>query len=200
MAIEIEIKIKISNDNMQKLERWLESNAKFIRTEKHFERYLENPGKPFSYINDEGIIDSKEYLRIRETENSITVCFKKWHIDPERPGHHTHCDEYEFSVSDAQSARLLFDSLGYTKDTAIINKTRNTYMTDEFEIVIDDVENLGIFVELELKKEVDDVKEGHRMINELLKEIGITEFTYMNRGYVSLMWNPDYDFGDDIAL
>jgi predicted adenylyl cyclase CyaB len=86
--------------------------------------------------------------------------------------------------------------LGYT-DCIIIDKVRKKYLYNEFEIVIDNVKNLGIFVEVELKEEVGDVKEGHKILKEFLKTIGIRKFKEQFRGYVSMFWNPHIDFGEE---
>ena len=79
-------------------------------------------------------------------------------------------------------------------------KVRNIYKFDDFEIVIDKVTNLGVFMELELKTKVDNAKVGLNLIYDFLKLVGITKFKLQTRGYVSMLWNPEYDFGKVVSL
>ena len=71
---------------------------------------------------------------------------------------------------------------------------------NKFEFAIDDIQNLGKMVEIEYKKETQDVKEAFNEIYTLLKKIGITEFTQFDRGYICMTLNPDHNFGEKIKL
>ena len=54
-----------------------------------------------------------------------------------------YCDEHEVSVSDAKQTLELMETLGYTERT-IVDKIRNVYRFDMFEVVIDNVKDLGL--------------------------------------------------------
>ena len=195
---EIEIKIQITPEQMTILDKWLSKNSEYKGEIHHIESYLDNPDHTFLFDAD-GMKDARDWLRVRFTDNGDSVCLKRFHPDPENPGKHTHCDEYETKVNDGKMTLDLLKNLGFTSET-ILDKTRKTYDAKDFEIVVDDVKDLGIFVEIELKKDVDDVKKGHEEINNLLKQIGITEFKKQFRGYVSMLWNPQINFGEEIKL
>lgn len=200
---EIEIKIQITPEQMSILDKWLSSNSEYKGEIHHIEYYLDNPENTFLFeadgMKDTRILDAKDWLRVRMTENGDSICLKRFHPDPENPGKHTHCDEYETKVESGKMTLELLKNLGFTNET-ILDKTRKTYDAKEFEIVVDDVKGLGIFVEIELKKDVDDVKKGHEEINNLLKQIGIIEFKKQFRGYVSMLWNPQINFGEETKL
>ncbi len=200
MSIEIELKIKITDEQLMLLTKWLTDNAEFKGEENHREVYLNNPNSTFFFTQKHGgYKDTMDYMRIRFSNKGDSVCLKHFYEDPKRPGETTHCDEYEYNVSDGEMALKLFEQLGYT-DNTWMEKRRKKYDIKDFGIVIDNVKDLGIFVEVELKKEVDNIDEGKQQILELLKNIGIKKFLMQTRGYMSMLWNPGYEFGKEIML
>ncbi|MFC1894379.1 class IV adenylate cyclase [Candidatus Dependentiae bacterium] len=198
MNKEIEVKLQIDDNIFDFVKSWLNQNAKHIREEKHTEYYLNKPATSFLFTAPEGYKDAIDYLRVRFNKNGDTLCFKRFHEDPveKRP---LYCDEYEVKVSDGKVTLELFRSLGYSEQT-LVEKNRNIYMHDCFEIVIDQVKNCGTFIEVELKKEVQDANVGIKLIYDFLKSMGITKFKLQTRGYVSMLWNPNYDFGKLVEL
>jgi len=195
VAQEIEIKIKTSSENMKKIEAWLANNATFEGTEHHKEVYLDNPKSTFFFMHPNGEKDALKYLRVRFSNNGGSICFKNWYQDP-KTGKTTHCDEYETKVSDPDVMLKLFEQLGYTDQTRM-EKTRKKFSVDDYEIVIDDVMSLGIFVEIELKKQADNPIEACKELETfLVKKMGVTEYWIQNRGYVSRLRNPDIEFGE----
>ena len=161
--------------------------------------YFDHPKFPVTFINVEGIKDAEKYLRVRLESKGDSVCLKDWHEDPEKPGKYTHCDEYESSLEDGEVLIDLLKNLGY-EESALVDKKRKSYEYENFEIEIDEVANLGVFVEIELKQQVEDAKEGLKKIYKFLKMVGISEIEMQNRGYVSMIWNPDYDFSESITI
>lgn len=189
---EIEIKIKIDDDNLNALKSWLNENADFDQEYHQVDYYLENPNDRFTFEKD-GFIDSIEYLRIRISDKGDSTCFKHWYEDPKRPGYHTHCDEFETKVESGEDLLEIYKAIGYTEQT-IVDKKREKYFYKDFEIVIDDVKDLGIFVEIEVRSYKDDPKGTHKILREFIKEIGIKEYSMQRRGYVSMLWNGVKEF------
>lgn len=198
MAKEIEIKIQITAEQLNNLQKWPDKNADYKGETHHTEIYLDNPKNSFCFDRN-GVKDASDYLRVRFTEKEDTICLKNWYEDPENPGYHSHCDEYETQVGDGKTMLSLLKSLGYTDET-VIDKTRKKYMSGDLEVVIDNVKDLGFFVEIELKAKIEDVKRAYKMIEDFLRKAGITKFKKQSRGYVSMLWNPDVDFGEESCL
>lgn len=193
MGKELEIKISLDKKDSKIFKNWLEVNAKFDKEEEHEEWYLNNPNQTFVFERH-GVKDADNFFRIRKTnQNEASVNLKLWQKDPERPGHHTHCIEHQFKTSDLKSTRELFLALGYT-DITEVHKNRTIYNFNEFEIVIDNVKNLGEFFEIELKEDFENPRAGHKKIKLFLKMTGITKFMEYDRGYVSMLWNPNKDW------
>lgn len=197
MAREIEVKFRLTEEQGSLLTTWLDKNALFEHETHHIETYLDNPEKPFLFQNKNGFKDSEHYLRVRKDfQKGSSVCLKLFQIDQDKQTSQN-VDEVEFSVSDDHAALKLFKTLGYTSET-VIDKTRKIYLTmdNKFEICIDDVKGLGTFAEVELKQQIDgDIQIGFKMIYEFLLSLGIDTIDVQTRGYVSMLWNPEIDFG-----
>jgi len=199
MQQEIEVKVKIKDEQLIQLKQWLSNNGKFEGTVVHYECYLDNPTVPLTFTSKEGYKDARFYLRVRKSpEKGDTICLKKFYYD-KNTGKTTHCDEWEVEVNNGETALQLLNALGFS-DATVIQKERSIYRVSSFEVVIDSVKDLGVFVEVELKEPVDDVQLGLKRIYDLLMQAGITSFRKQERGYVSMAWNPDYDFGEQMNL
>ena len=198
MNKEIEIKIKVDEDTINKAENWLDKNAKYIGSIHHIEYYLNKPQTTFFFNAAEGYKDALDYLRIRLTKEGDSLCYKKFHMDPieKTP---LYCDEYEVTVSDGEKTLNLMKALGYVDQTRM-EKKRKIYTFECFEIVIDDVKDLGMFMEVELKTSVSTAREGIKMIYDFLKKIEINKFQLQKRGYISMLWNPKYNFSKEVSL
>ena len=202
---EIELKIKISDLQFKLLQKWLKKNAKYTGEEHQIDTYFDHPKLKMVYKGDRGFIDARDYFRIRVEDNQknhgkkVTTCLKHFYDDPENPGNYSHCDEFETKVEDAKILMKLYKALDFV-ETCVVDKLRKSYKYKDFEIEIDSVKDLGIFVEIELEIDVDDPQKGKAMIYALLKEIGINKFILTFRGYVSMIWNPGMDFGEEMVL
>ena len=198
MQKEIEVKIQIKPEFVDILQNWLENNAKFITNLVVTDHYMDNPKSSFYSLSPLGYKETLQFLRLRITDKDHFICYKKRHIDLENRT--ASVDECQTKVEDGHKLLELLNCLGYTNQT-LVQKKQQFYMIDDtFELVIDDIKNLGEFIEIELKKEVTDVKTGIQMIYDLLKKIGITEFKSFDRGYLCMTLNPDYDFSEDVNL
>lgn len=197
--VEIEMKIKITDEDSQKLLTWLAGNAEEKGSKKQLEYYLDNPDKSFFFQSDLGYKDAANYFRVRFSDKGDSVCLKIFEVDPSTTKS-KNLDEIEFNVSDGNEALKLLKTLGFTDQTKV-EKTRQSFKYKDFEIELDEVVDLGNFVEIELKQEGNiTFEEGQEQIKDLLREIGITQFKTCSRGYVSMLWNPDYEFGEDVSL
>lgn len=180
MSQEIEVKIKITSEQLGVLQKWLDANAKFAGQIYHKEYYLDNPNSSYFFTNAQGKKDALRFLRVRLTESGDSACYKKWYVD-EKTGNTTHCDEIEVKLVDGLQTLKLLQAAGFS-DAKIKEKTRKKYLFDGFEIAIDDIRGEvfnGVFVEVEIDPayyKIDDVGVGIQKIYALLREIGIFVF------------------------
>ena len=196
-AKEIELKISITEQQYPHLQEWLKNNAVYKGVSQQTEYYVTNPETPWN--ESKGFKDTAITMRVRQESKGDTFCYKQAHFDSatKKP---THRDEYETKVESGTTILQILTLLGYTRHT-LLSKKRTTYLVrDTFEIVLDEVQGVGNFIEIELKIPTDNVQTGIRSIEALLREISITQFTQYERSYIHMIWNPGYNFGTQRTL
>lgn len=158
---EIEIKVQLENSN--KLTELLKREAKLIKEERQIDEYF-SP-KENSFTAEDPV---KEWLRLRDENGVCSINYKYWHYDS--AGRSNHCDEYETTIKNAQEMRSILTALKFDP-IIVVDKARKSYLYGEYEVSIDEVKNLGSFVEIELKstKEVDPQQATDAMIEFLQK-------------------------------
>ncbi|MDE5630501.1 MAG: class IV adenylate cyclase [Bacilli bacterium] len=143
--VETEIKIKLSEKEYKDLKILLDKQGKFLKEIHQKDTYYSPSHRDF--IAHEY---PYEWLRIGERGNQIIVNYKHWY--PEGASKNTHCDEYEVEIDDAVNMDKIFKVLDL-KEIAVVDKNRITYCyLDKYEVALDTVEELGYFVEIEVKK------------------------------------------------
>lgn len=137
--IEIEIQVKV--DNSRALLEFLKSKADHI-SEKHQVDYYFSP-KEHNFLKHRPVT---EWLRLRNDNGKCTINYKNWHLDKDGKSHY--CDEYETEIKDIDQARRILTALSF-KSVVTVDKVRQTWKYQDYEIGIDSVKNLGDFVEVE---------------------------------------------------
>lgn len=86
-----------------------------------------------------------------------------------------------------QLKRILADSLG---EIIIVEKVRQVYLKGQTRIHLDDVTNLGMFIELEVVLRSDQNQgEGYKIAINLMDELGIKEDDLISCSYADLLTN-----------
>jgi len=120
-------------------------------------------------------------MRIRGKEGKNKLTFKGSSKLPEDVA----WQEWETSIIDEKNLKNLLLSNGL-EIVVIIDKKRNSYKYDDFEINVDEIKNLGMFIEVELL--TNDAADGKRRVKEFLFNIlEIQENDIITKGYVPLM-------------
>ena len=198
MKKEIEVKIKLDLKQTEALHKWLSANSQDLGTREITDYYLNQPKNTFYVVSKKGFNDPLEFVRVRKTKNKNFVCYKKRMVDEN--GHTVQVEELDLEISGAPDFLSFFKKLGFTQEV-VIKKNRHTFLFDhKFEVVFDDVENLGKFVEIEIKNFDGTVEAGINEIYDFLRAIGIKEFISFDRGYLCMMLNPKYDFGKQVTI
>ncbi len=84
--------------------------------------------------------------RIREKNGKGYVAYKTDHYEN---GKWQYSDEYETEVADASVLKEVFFRLGL-RELVTVDNVKHTYVTPDYEIVIEEVKNLGNFIEVEV--------------------------------------------------
>ncbi len=164
MSFEIEQKFHL--DDLESLERRLaELGAVEQRTQQHSDSYYNHPSRDFA--------ETREALRVRRVDGVPMITYKgpklpglvkarlerEWRLDPGDP--------------DGSSTEELLQILGF-RPVGLVRKCRRCFRLPEnrsdFSVVIDDVESLGLFAEVELVVAQSSEIEGARARIEGLSE------------------------------
>lgn len=169
--IETEIKIKITENEYKHLDLYMKENALFLKESNQFDTYYQPSYRKF--LNDKEI---HEWLRIGVRGNKKVLNYKNWY-------NNMYCDEYEVEIDDCDNLDKIFSVLGLEK-IVVVGKIRKIYFyLDKYEIALDYVEELGYFIEIEVKKYFKSPLEEYDNLIKLAKSLNLNLDNIDKRGY-----------------
>ncbi len=134
---ELEIEIKAYCDNIGDVKKKLvKMGAEYIKSEKESDCYFNHPEKDFG--------ETDEALRIRTVDDNSVLTYKGPKISKKSKAR----IEKEVIVSDDDVSGEILLLLGFKVSGKVVKK-RDYYTLNGIVICLDEVENLGSFVELE---------------------------------------------------
>ncbi|MEQ8382989.1 MAG: class IV adenylate cyclase [Coleofasciculus sp. A1-SPW-01] len=186
--IEIEIRIYLEDDSV--LVSWLKSNAQYIGELSQEDIYYQPIKYPFIIKDDEGYKDADQWLRVRTSRKGTELCYKYWHRDSITK-ESLYADEVESTVGDKEAICKILELLGY-EVISLIDKTRESWIYNNFKIERDCVKGLGNFYEIEFTGQTSNPEKGKEIIFDFLTVIGIENWKLIDRGYPWMQWNNDW--------
>ncbi len=118
-------------------------------------------------------------MRVRDEEGKIFLTYKG-----ARTKKDGEWEEYEFPVENKLSAVEMLKAMGLEK-IAEVSKKRKEYKLGDFSICLDDIEELGNFVEIEYL--CDDASEGKMKLMELARELKVKDEDIIQKGYITML-------------
>lgn len=171
--VETEIKIRTTEDEFLQLEYYLNRNAEFKNETHQLDTYYQPKHRPFLKVDGS---DITEWIRIGIRGNKKIINYKKWYDNK-------YCDEYEVEIDDEENMNKIFLTLGL-EEIAVVDKTRKTFLyQDKYEIALDYVENLGYFVEIEVKKYSESALAEYDKLLRIAKSLNLNLNNIDKRGY-----------------
>lgn len=151
--IEHELKIPVSG--LSAVEKTIIAlNGEYLCCEEHYDYFYQHPCRDFK--------ETDEALRIRAVNsNEVYLCYKgpKLGIDLKSRV------EYEVKVGELNSLKKILEMLGF-KHVATVMKRRKVYRLNSFKVCLDEVADLGEFVEIEAPEGYE-----HETVKEALIEL-----------------------------
>ncbi len=186
----IEIEIRFPLKNFVEVKEFLNQNAKLVS---------ENVCQKDSYYipthRDFLAFDYPfEWLRLRKSPKGMFITYK--HFFPENVKKTDYCDEFETKIDNFEAMERMFKSLNF-KDAVVVEKSRTTWIFEEVEIVIDDVKDLGFYIELEATGNFESPQDGKLYLYKILKKLNAQVGGEDLRGYpFRILENKGYKFGE----
>lgn len=118
-------------------------------------------------------------LRLRSKNDNYYITYKDDVFDN---GIWLYSNEYETKIEDVNMMREIFNRLGLKKLLIIDNK-KETYKYNDYEIVLENVSDLGLFMEVEYCTDIDvDIKLIKLEIQEFINNLNISVSDELNMG------------------
>jgi|GEM_PF-6506514 len=134
-----------------------------------------------TYFKHSSDAERRLVLRIREEQGGATLTFKAKAV-----GQDTAWPDVDLPLSKPKDLENILRSSGYV-EVVTIQKTRWSFRHSELEVNIDEIKDLGWFVEIEGRGTEQKRQDIEKQIEALLKDLGISEKDVVREGYVPLM-------------
>ena len=172
--IEVETKLKI--DRVEPIEeriKELSGNYKGEKTE--IDLYFDHPNIQ--------ILSGGCALRVREADGKYRLTYK----GPKKDDETTSREEIEIGIESAMEMIKILDELGFY-EICEVKKLRKTYLLKDLIITLDNVADLGEFIEVEGKASNDqEFEEKKDEIFKLLKKLGLSTEAISQRSYLEML-------------
>lgn len=168
---ELEIEIKAYCRDLALVKQKLEAlGAVFIKTQRESDRYFNHPARDF--------VETDEALRLRTIVNETILTYKGPKISEKSKARL----EKEVVVRGDEETGEILSLLGF-KESGRVVKKRDYYEINGITVCVDDVEDLGSFVELE--KKGCDIELIEKELFKLAMTLGLEK--YERRSYLELL-------------
>lgn len=164
--LELEVKLKVDELESNRILKLIKKDSVYLGKEEHNAVYYESTLRKFD----------KEYLRIRKENNLYVLNYKKSEDK-------NLCEEYETIIDNVENMNSILKHLDLTKK-AEINKTRQKYLyKQKYEFSFDTVQDIGKFIEIEVKN-LTSYEEEYNALIKLLDELNIDINKIDNKRYL----------------
>lgn len=161
------------------------SKFEYLGDNETIDTYYYDPLRNNLKPNSNNQID--ECLRLRTKGNCNSITYKDDHFDEN--GKWLYSDEYETKVEDLLMVSKIFTKLGL-KELLTIHNNKKTYRYKDYEIVFENVKDLGLFLEVEYCTNEDiDIKAKKEEIQNFIDSLGLNVSKELNMGKPEMLIN-----------
>lgn len=178
-----EVELKCRADHEELRPRLEAAGATRTDTRRQVDTYYDAPHRSFA--------DSDEALRVRrETPESGEEVTKLTYKGPLVEAESKTREEHETVVADAAALDDILRGLGF-EPAAVVEKDREYYAFDGYTVVLDSVDGLGSFVEVERETDAASVEAVREGAVELLDRLGLDAADQIRTSYLGLLLAAD---------
>lgn len=161
--VELEIKLKVDNNTYKKVLS-------------HFNNSCEKSEQIDTYYIPEFKEFNDEWLRVRNETGKNILSYKKKLEDNYR-------EEIETIIDNYNNLHLILTNLGFKVKGKITKNRIKILYKDKYEFSFDDVKNIGLFIEIEVKKIEYSVIEEINSLYKILDDFGLSIDLIDNKKY-----------------
>ncbi|MFW9805466.1 MAG: class IV adenylate cyclase, partial [Candidatus Thorarchaeota archaeon] len=183
-SFEVEVKVSIDDTGVI-MKKLVDSGAKVLNSEVQIDMYFDHPCRTFTETDEAVRVRTrsplnKQDLATSHAQNELT--YKGPKIDKETKTR----IEYTAGIDDTDQLTSILESLSF-KSIAKVTKKRTFFDLRGITISIDDVEDVGLFLELEfIAHQKEEMETAKRIIFELLEELGIDKKQTIRDSYLEM--------------
>jgi adenylate cyclase class 2 len=174
LTIMMEIEVKVKADLKEVEKRLVEEGASFVNEERQIDTYYNAPHRDFA--------ETDEALRLRSVGRKNMLTYKGPRLNALSKSR----KEITLSASREPTEELL-SLLGFSKFGQVL-KARRSYELGGLLVSLDNVEDLGTFVEIEAVGEEKDFEFHEKRVVEMLKKLGFREGEILRDSYLELIY------------
>lgn len=164
MNIEVEIKVRV--DGLGEIRKKLPKFGKLIKNIRQIDEYYIPFHRDFFAHKPCPV----EWLRIRTDPDKVVFEYDK-SVDQE-DGSQDYADEYETEISQPDEFRKILKFLDFNK-VITVDKQREYWNCGDIEVCLDEVKDLGYFIEAEAKGDFKDTKETRKKCIKFLEGLNL---------------------------
>lgn len=169
--IEMEIKIKLTKEEYEKMKKMMKSIGKFL---------LQSNQQDIYYGSDYFISDSNKFLRLRLSGNKKVLTYKTYN-------NNMYYEEYEVEIDNSNNMMKILDFIGL-KNITEVKKERMIYSyQNKYEVSLDKVDNLEYFIEIEVKGTINDFFDEYDNLLKDSRNLGLNLNNIEQKRYPQLM-------------
>ncbi len=175
-----EVEVQVIIKKPVEVERTLRKVGCYIKTRKQVDKYFVPPHNNFFSENP-----INEYLRIRYEKGGDHLSYSL--VRRDKNGQKMSTDEYETLVEDPKIVEEIFTKVGLIHKLTV-TKTRKYFNCGDFEVTLDQVNQLGDFMEVEAKKDLGGIKKTKQACWDFIKKLGVEYEFRTVMGYARMLY------------
>ncbi|MFA7198766.1 MAG: class IV adenylate cyclase [Methanoculleus sp.] len=157
----LEVEAKFAVPDVSRIRARLnQQEVRMTRRQQERDVYYNAPHRDFG--------ETDEALRVRYDDTGVTATYKGPKI---RVGSAKAREEFNLTVASGETLEEILSRLGFRR-TATVSKAREFYEMGEVTVTLDDVEDLGTFIEIEILTEVG-TEDAAERIGAVAKGLGV---------------------------
>lgn len=178
---EVELKVKYKPSQKTSLLQYLEEeNYEYVSCEEQIDEYYNHPCRDFK--------ETDEALRIRTIIDQEK--YKDWSVLTYKGKNYSSTGqsrtEIESEISDGTAVKEILEKLGFVL-AASVCKRRCTYRKKGIIICLDEVKDLGHYLEIEIMCQECMEKETQERLYEILEKFPLSDFTIEHETYLDML-------------